>query len=176
VTDTLSTSGIGVGQSWLVYLGGATGSPTLDAVSRGYGSVVMQSTGGEIACIFNEDNRTVYAGQGSTYSGIPDGQQTSALFFPQIVALGASSYQGGYQFANTTGSATTCDYAYSNGVTITGEALAANGSNSVFAPSHVSGFNGSVTVTCGEPIVGIYNMTIFGGAGDPFATNNGVNK
>ncbi|RMF29428.1 MAG: hypothetical protein D6759_13855, partial [Chloroflexi bacterium] len=65
VTATLTKTGLNVGQAWAVYLGSSTGS-SLDNVSRGYGSVVMESTGGNIACIFNEDNRTTYAGQGST--------------------------------------------------------------------------------------------------------------
>ncbi|MEM3433446.1 MAG: hypothetical protein QXP27_04675 [Candidatus Methanomethyliaceae archaeon] len=175
VTAILTKSGLNVGQAWAVYLGSTTGT-ALDAVSKGYGSVVMESSGGSIACIFNEDNRTTYAGQGSTYSGIPDGSQTTTIFFPQIVALGSSSYQGGFQIANTTSTDTICTYAFSNGTTVNNVPLAGNGSNSVFAPTYVSSFNGSVTVTCGQPIVGIYNLTIFGGAGDPFATNNGVNK
>ncbi|RMF28437.1 MAG: hypothetical protein D6759_15835, partial [Chloroflexi bacterium] len=76
----------------------------------------------------------------------------------------------------TTATDTTCTYTFSDGTTVNNVALAGNGSNSVFAPNYVSNFNGSVTVTCGQPIVGIYNLTIFGGAGDPFATNNGVNQ
>lgn len=171
VTDELSVTGLGEGQAWPVYLGNQ-----LPSISRGYGSVVMTATGGNIACIFNEDNRALYAGQGSTYSGIADGEQSTKTFFPQIVALGSSSFQGGFQIANTTGNATTCDYTYSDGTTVNDQPLAANGSNSVFAPQHVSEFNGSLTVECGEPIVGIYNLTIFGGAGDPFATNNGINQ
>jgi hypothetical protein len=176
VTAQLTSSSLAAGQAWAIYMGNATGTD-LDAVTQGYGSVVMNATGGDIVCIFNEDNRSTYAGQGSTYSGIADGPNvTGNIFFPQVVALGASSFQGGFQIANTTGTATTCDYAYSDGTTITDQSLAGNGSNSVFAPTHVSGFNGSVLVTCGQPIVGIYNLTIFGGAGDPFATNNGINQ
>jgi hypothetical protein len=171
VTDSMTKTGLGEGQAWFVYLG-----DHLSGVNKGYGSVVMNATGGDIVCIFNEDNRSMYAGQGSTYSGIADGAQTDTMFFPQIVALGSSSFQGGFQIANTTGTATTCDYTFSDGTTVTGQSLAANGSNSVFAPNHVSDFNGSLTVECGQPIVGIYNLTIFGGAGDPFATNNGVNQ
>lgn len=177
VTATLSRTGLSEGQAWAAYLGNATGTD-LDGVSRGYGSAVVNSTGGEVACTVNEDVRAPFsnAGQGSTYSGISDGQQSTTMFFPQVVALGNDSFQGGFQIANTTGNATTCDYEFSDGTTVAGQSLDANGSNSVFAPNHVSSFNGSVTVTCGEPIVGIYNLTIFGGDGDPFATNNGVNQ
>lgn len=175
VTASMSMPGLGVGQSWLVYMGAATGT-ALDGVTKGYGSVIMESTGGNLACIFNEDNRALYAGQGSTYGGIPDGLQTNTLFLAQVVALGSSSYQGGFQIANTTTSATTCSYTFSNGTVVSGQPLAASGSNSVFAPSYVSGFNGSVTVACGQPIVGIYNLANIGAGGDSFATNNGFNQ
>ncbi len=171
VTDSMTKTGLEEGQAWFVYLG-----DHLSGVDKGYGSVVMEATGGDVVCIFNEDNRSMYAGQGSTYSGIADGEQTDTMFFPQIVALGSSSFQGGFQIANTTSTDTTCDYTFSDGTMVTGQQLLANGSNSVFAPNHVSDFNGSLTVECGQPIVGIYNLTIFGGAGDPFATNNGVNQ
>lgn len=172
VTDSMSKNDLGEGQAWFVYLG-----DHLPSVDKGYGSVVMTATGGDVVCIFNEDNRSMYAGQGSTYSGIPDGEQTDTMFFPQIVSLGGDSFQGGFQFANTTSNDTTCDYTFSDGTTVPNQDLSGNGSNSVFAPSHLSDdFNGSLTVECGEPIVGIYNLTIFGGEGDPFATNNGVNQ
>lgn len=179
VTATLTRTGLSEGQAWAAYLGNATGT-ALDGVSRGYGSAVVTTTGGTgtVACTVNEDVRAPFAnaGQGSTYSGIPDGEQSNTMFFPQVVALGSGSFEGGFQIANTTGTAATCDYEFSDGTTVTGQALAANGSNSVFAPNHVSSFNGSVTVNCDQPIVGIYNLTIFGGDGDPFATNNGVNQ
>jgi hypothetical protein len=60
--------------------------------------------------------------------------------------------------------------------------LAANGSNSIFAESNLTNnktnFNGSVVVQCGQPVVGIYNLSIIGGAaaGDPYASNNGINQ
>ena len=183
VTVTLSKGGVAVGQSWLGYLGNATGT-ALDNVVQGYGNAIVTSTGGKIACTANEDNRTFgnLVGQGSTYSGVPDGKQSNNMFFPQIVALGADSFQGGFQIANTTNTATTCKYSFSNGDVIQNESLAASGSNSVFAPSKLinnkTNFNGSVKVECGQPIVGIYNLTVQGAAasGDPFATNNGINQ
>ena len=177
VSATLTSSSLSEGQAWAVYLGNATGT-SLDAITKGFGAAVMTSSGGDIVCIFNEDNRTTYAGQGSTYSGIPDGPGvTNTLFLAQIVQLGTGSYQGGFQIANTTSNAGTCTYTYSDGTTVNNQPLAANGSNSVFASNHVStGFNGSAVVTCNRPIVGIYNLSVFGGAGDPFATNNGINQ
>jgi hypothetical protein len=153
---------------------------------------VVTATGGEVACTINEDVRTspnaALVGQGTTYSGVPDGQQSTEMFFPQIVALGASSFRGGFQIANTTDQATTCTYVFKNSIgtqathTVPDQPLAANGSNSVFAESILPGdqttFNGSATVTCGQPIVGIYNLSIQGAAasGDPFAQNNGINN
>jgi hypothetical protein len=161
-------------------MGSPTGNANLDAIAKGYGSVVIESTASDVACIFNEDNRTTYAGLGSTYSGIPDGDQSVTMFFSQIVALGASSYRGGFQIANTTATATTCGYTFSNGDVISSVPLAANGSNSEFAESvlinNKTSFNGSVVVTCGQPIVGIYNLAATTIAGDSFATNNGINQ
>jgi type V secretory pathway adhesin AidA len=99
--------------------------------------------------------------------------RATAVFFPQIVALGANSFRGGFQIANTTATATTCTYTFSNGDVVNNVPLAANGSNSVFAESALTNnktnFNGSVRVQCGQPIVGIYNLSIIGGAaaGDP---------
>lgn len=188
VTAQLTKSSVAVGQSWLGYFGSATGNASLDAVQRGFGSAVVTSTGGKIACTVNEDNRTGggtqlnLIGQGATYGGIADGQQTTKVFFPQIVALGASSFRGGFQIANTTGTPTTCTYTYSNGDVVSNAALAANGSNSIFAESSLTNnktnFNGSVVVQCGQPIVGIYNLSIIGAAaaGDPYASNNGINQ
>jgi hypothetical protein len=136
----------------------------------------------------NEDNRTgggvqpALIGQGATYSGVPDGQQSVRMFFPQIVALGQNSFRGGFQIANTTNQATTCTYTFSNGDVISNVPLAANGSNSVFAETvlinNKTNFNGSVLVECGQPIVGIYNLSIIGpaAAGDPYASNNGINR
>jgi hypothetical protein len=185
VSTTLTQNIATVGGAWAVYLGNAINAE-LDAINRGFGSATVTSTGGQVACTVNEDNRTNYPGQGSTYGGIPDGQQSATMFFPQIVALGDNSFRGGFQIANTTDQATTCTYSYSNGNVVNGVALAANGSNSVFAQNSLTSdqttFNGSATVTCGQPIVGIYNLTIRNDAnpavhaGDPFATNNGINQ
>ncbi len=187
VQATLNKADVGVGQSWLVYIGDPTNS-AIDTVNQGFGSAVVTSEGGLIACTANEDNRSdlngpnaSLNGQGSTYGGLPDGRQSTVVYFPQIVALGGTSFQGGFQIANTTAVDTTCTYTFSNGDTVT-QPLAANGSNSVFATAVLTNgqgsFNGSASVSCGQPIVGIYNLSIFGAAasGDPFSTNNGIGQ
>ena len=190
VSATLNRTNVAVGQSWLGYFGSATGNAALDAITRGFGSATVTATGGTIACTVNEDNRTGggnpnlqnLIGQGATYGGVPDGEQSNSMFFPQVVALGANSFRGGFQIANTTGNATTCTYTFSNGDVVNNAPLAANGSNSVFAESvltnNKTSFNGSVKVQCGQPVVGIYNLSIIGGAaaGDPYASNNGINQ
>ena len=184
VTQTLTKNGVKQGQSWLGYVGDITGA--IGGITRGFGSATVTSTGGLIACTLNEDVRTsptaALVGQGSTYAGVPDGDQSTKMSFSQIVALGEASYRGGMQYANTTATATTCTHTYSNGDVKSNVPLAANGSNSIFAQDDLTNnktnFNGSVEVECGQPIVGIYNLSIIGGAasGDPFATNNGTNK
>ena len=188
VTGQLTKSGVAVGQSWLRYFGSTLGNAALDGIQRGFGSAVVTSTGGKIACTVNEDNRTGggtqlnLIGQGATYGGVPDGEQSTKMFFPQIVALGDNSFRGGFQIANTTGTATTCTYTFSNGDVVSNKPLAANASNSEFAQNlltnNKTNFNGSVVVQCGQPVVGIYNLSIIGAAaaGDPYASNNGINQ
>ena len=178
-TAVLEKTGVAEGQSWGGYMGGV-GEATLDGIVAGLGSAVVESTGGTIACTINEDNRTGdLAGLGTTYGGVPDGQQSDTMSFPQITALGTNSFRGGFQYANTTGNATNCTHTYSNG-DVTTKALAANASNSIFAPADLQNdketFNGSVEVTCGEPIVGIYNLSKNADPGDTFAANNGINR
>jgi hypothetical protein len=75
VNAQLTKNGVAVGQSWLGYFGSTLGNAALDAIQRGYGSAVVTSTGGKIACTVNEDNRTGggtqpnLIGQGATYGG-----------------------------------------------------------------------------------------------------------
>lgn len=184
VTQVLTRNGVSEGQSWLGYVGDISGA--IGGINRGFGSAVVESQGGLIACTVNEDVRTspnaALIGQGSTYAGIPEGEETNIISFPQIVALGESSFRGGFQYANTTGNPTTCTHRYSNGDVKSNVSLDGNGSNSIFAETDLinnkTNFNGSVEVECGQPIVGIYNLSIIGpsASGDPFATNNGINK
>ena len=184
VTAVLQTAAVAPGQAWAVYLGSNTGT-VLDGVAKGVGSVVITAPSSDIACTFNEDNRTTYAGLGSTYGGVLEGEQSTTMFFAQIVDLGSASFQGGFQIANTTSTDATCTYTFTNAITgatdtVANQALAANGSNSVFASAVLTvdpgNFNGSALVTCDQPIVGIYNMAAFSTAGDSFATNNGINQ
>ena len=164
-------------------------------MTKGFGSAIITSTGGKIACTFNEDNRTTSGpnanlnGQGDTYAGVPDGKQTTTAFFPQIVSLGADSFRGGFQIQNTTGTAATCTYEFAAGTGVNpvqNVPLAANGSNSVFAESLLAQagaagkkYNASMKVTCTQPIVGIYNLSVLNSTIDkldPFAENNGINQ
>jgi hypothetical protein len=132
-----------------------------------------------VACIFNEDNRTTYAGLGSTYNGIPNANASDTMFFSQIVALGANSYRGGFQVANTTSTAASCTATFSNSDTYA-FSLAANGSASLFAETiltnNKTNFNGSAQVVCDQPILGIYNLANPVAGGDSFSTNNGINR
>jgi len=186
VAASLSKAAVGEGQSWLGFFGSPTGT-AIDAINKGFGSGIVTTTSGtgKVACTVNEDNRTVGSnlnGQGSTVAGVPDGKQTKKMFFSQIVALGVNSFRGGFQIANTTATDTTCTYTFSNGDVLSNQSLKANSSNSVFAEAvltnNKTNFNGSVRVECGEAIVGIYNLTVQGpaAAGDPFATNSGINQ
>jgi hypothetical protein len=179
-TGSVVKTGVQPGQTWAVYLGNALGNATLDGITKGYGGVEVTSNASDIACTFNESNATTFAGWGSTYSGFPDGSQTFIISFPQIVALGASSFNGGFQFQNTTATPATCDYTFSNGDVISSVALAGSESKSVYAPTtllnNTTSFNGSAVVECNQPIVGIYNLAAGALQGDSFATNNGINK
>ncbi len=194
MTANLSKNNVAVGRSWLGYLGSTTGT-ALDNVTKGFGSAIITSTGGKIACTFNEDNRTTSGpnanlnGQGDTYAGVPDGKQTKTAFFPQIVSLGADSFRGGFQIQNTTGTAATCTYEFAAGTGVNpvqNVPLAANDSNSVFAESLLAQagaagkkYNASMKVTCTQPIVGIYNLSVLNSTIDkldPFAENNGINQ
>jgi hypothetical protein len=194
VSGQVASTGVGPRQSFLLFAG-SFGNAALDAINRGFGSVTVSASGGaEIACTFNENSTTAgssFFGNGSTYNGLSSSNATNTASFPQVVSLGSSSFQGGFQYANTTGTATTCSHTYANagGVlgTISGVSLAGNDSNSVYAPTEMANsgvtaivnaantFNGSVTVVCGQPIVGIYNLAALPLGGDSFTTNTGTN-
>jgi hypothetical protein len=197
VNGAVTKSNVGPNQSFLMFAGNFTGdaaNAALNAIAKGFGSVTVSSSGADIACTFNENSTTAgsaFNGTGSTYNGVSSTGASNTITFPQIVALGAASFRGGFQYANTTGTAATCSHTYatSTGVlgTLTGKSLAASGSNSVFAETEMAGsgnsaistkattFNGSVTVTCDQPIVGIYNLAALTLGGDTFTTNTGVN-
>lgn len=193
VNGSVTKTDVGPNQSFLLFAGDF-GNAALDAIGKGFGSVTVSASGGaEIACTFNEDSRTAgssFNGTGSTYNGLPSAAASTTVSFPQVVALGASSFRGGFQYANTTSNDTTCTHTYAttSGVlgTVSGVTLAGNGSNSIFAETEMKNaggalagaaesFNGSVTVTCDDPIVGIYNLAALPLGGDSFITNTGVN-
>jgi hypothetical protein len=187
------------GATYSPYLPGLAELAAVDALPVGQrtGNAVIQAApGGSIVAIVNEDNRgtcnsapgcgtipTEQIGFSNTYTGFPDGAQTTTSFFTQVTRKAGSIFSGGFQLANTTGVATTCDITYSGAAAAneTGVALAANGSLSRFAPNVASlpdGFNSSVKVVCGQAVVGISNLSArsTGYYGDSFAAANGLNQ
>lgn len=160
-------------------------------VNQRFGSAVIQAaSGGQIVAIVNEDNRggagvpAERVGQGSSYNAIADGSQTNTVFFAQITRKAGGVFSGGFQVANTTGSAGTCTITYAGqaGATENNVPLPANGSIARYAPN-VSGlpdpFNAAATVACTQPIVGISNLAAEPGSGrygDSFTQANGLNR
>ena len=149
-------------------------------VSQRTGSAIIQADpGGLIVGVINEDNRGVcssgvavcgaiqanWVGLGATYEAVSDGAQTNTVWFLQVPRhVGSADYSGGYAFANTTNNATTCDITFPTvpAANQSGVELAAYGSISIFAPNIpnlTDGFNASVKVTCGQPILGISNFS-----------------
>ena len=150
---------------------------------------------GSIVAIINEDNRGLASdnngaaipveqiGQGITYNAVLSGAETTSVFIPQFVR-NASVFNGGFQIANTTGSAGTCDITYNSDTDAneTGKTLAANGVIVRYGPNVTNlnnGYNASVTVTCTVPIIGMYNFSASSGTGklgDSLITNNTINQ
>jgi len=123
-------------------------------------------------------------GQGASYNGVLDGTQTTTMFFSQVPRKAGGIWSGGYLVSNTTDSAGTCDITYAGvpGATQNDVPLPASGSISHYMPN-VSGvpdgFNSSVTVTCTQPIIGIFNFAAEPGSGrygDSFIQANGLNQ
>ncbi len=161
------------------------------AENQRFGSAVIDVTsGGPIVAIVNEDNRGgpgVFAervGQGTTYNAIADGSQTPKVFLPQIARNAGGLFSGGFQIANTTNTAGTCNISYAGAPAATENnvALPANGSIARYAPNVPNlpdGFNASVTVQCTVPVVGIANLAVNPGSnrfGDSFTQSNGLNQ
>lgn len=154
----------------------------------GTGSAILMSSGADIIATVNEDNRTM--GRGTTYNGIAGGTETSMILFPQVTSR-YFSYSGGVQVQNVGTEAAVVTFVFSMSghedetATYTVEP---NSSVSLFAPNEVSyaGFNGSVTATSAQPIVGIANFsvrtdTVAGdnwpaNYGDSYVTYNGFNR
>jgi hypothetical protein len=170
---------------------------SLGVSSRTGSAIVQAAAGGSIVANINKDNRGVcttgvncgtitpnWVGQAVTFEAIPDGTQTDTVYFVQVAShVGSGDWSGGYAYANTTDTATTCTVSFpsASAANQTGVALAANGSNSIFAPnvpSLPSGYNGSVIVTCGQPILGTSNISARNTAyyGDSNGQSNGFNK
>jgi hypothetical protein len=156
---------------------------------------VITSAGEDIIAIVNEDNRGNAAdnngtpvpveriSQGITYNGFLDGSQSTTSFFAQIVAGAGGIFSGGFQVANTTATDTTCTATFNAQAGLTYDFdLAGNASNSVYAPNVpgiVQPYNGSVTLVCGQMIVGISNLADVVGSGlvgDSFTSTNGLNR
>lgn len=197
-TYTINTGTIQPGAAYFNYAPNLTELAGVDALAvnaRFGGGTITAAPGGQIVAIVNEDNRGVCnagcpiavvnsPGWGSTYRAVPDGTQTNTISFAQVTRrVGSAEYSGGFQFSNTTATATTCSISYPNDTdaNVSGVALAGNGSVSIFAPSVNNlndGYNASVVVTCGQPIVGISNLAARNGGflGDSVTTANGLNR
>jgi len=168
-------------------LSGVDGLP----VGQRFGSAKIEVlSGGPVVAIVNEDNRggagvpPERVGQGATYNAIPAGTETNTVFFAQVPRNAGGVFSGGFQIANTTSIPTTCNIIYAGAPSAneTNVPLPANGSIARYAPNVVNlpdGFNGAVTVICGQPIVGISNMAVNPGSGrygDSFTQTNGLNR
>jgi hypothetical protein len=167
-------------------------------VSQRTGSAIIQAdAGGTIVANVNQDNRgsctsgvacgTIqpnWIGQAAAYSAVADGTQTDTVYFVQVARhVGTPDFSGGYAYSNTTASATTCSVTFPSATAAnqTGVALAANSTNSIFAPNVTNlpdGYDGSVIVTCGQPIIGISNISGRNTAylGDSYGQTNGFNR
>jgi len=196
-TYTYNSPSIASGASLILYAPNISELSPVDAlpVSQRSGNAVVQAaSGGIIVAIVNEDNRGTcnaascpsipanQIGWGSTYEAFMDGTQRNTIFFTQLTRrVGTQQYSGGFQVANTTNTATTCNIEYSAAPAAneTGVPLAANGSFQRFGPNISNlpdGYNASVKVTCGQPIVGIINLAARNEAyyGDSMITVNGI--
>ncbi len=164
-------------------------------MSQRFGSAVITSGGENIIAIVNEDNRGNAAdnngdpvaveriSQGITYNAFLDGSQTTTAFFAQIVAGAGGIFSGGFQVVNTTATDTTCTATFNAQAGFSYDfELLGNASASVYAPlvpGIVQPYNGSVTVVCGQAIVGISNLADVVGSGlvgDSFTCTNGLNR
>ncbi len=179
---------IGPGQAWGPYLGSEGQVPELAGVS-GSGSAVIES-GGAIVATINEDNRVDPAGRGVTYNAFLDGEQTSTVSFPQVTAE-YYGYSSGVQIQNVGTASADLTVTYSGQAPFAVMGIAPGESWSQFAPNATGmtpghgndDYNGSVTVTSAQDIVGIANLSFRQDVddrwgmnyGDSFAAYNGIN-
>jgi len=190
-TYVQTSSTIGPGQAWGPYLGSESQVPELAGVS-GSGSAVIESTGGvSIVATINEDNRVDPAGRGVTYNAFLDGEETNTVFFPQVTAE-YYGYSSGIQIQNVGTASADLTVTYSGQTPFAYTGLAPGASWSQFAPNAPGmtagpgndDYNGSVTVTSTQAIVGIANLSFrqdvdgrYGmNYGDSFAAYNGINQ
>lgn len=190
-TYVQTSSTIGPGQAWGPYLGSEGQVPELAGVS-GSGSAVIESTGGvHIVATINEDNRVDPPGRGITYNAFLDGEQTSTVSFPQVTAE-YYGYSSGVQIQNVGTASADLTVTYSGQAPFAYTGLAPGESWSQFAPNAPGmtaghgndDYNGSVTVTSTQAIVGIANLSFrqdvdarYGmNYGDSFAAYNGINQ
>jgi hypothetical protein len=191
---TYNSPSIAQGTALALYAPNVAELAPVDALGVGsrYGSAEIQAAaGGNIVAIVNEDNRggagvpAERISQGATYNAMIDGSQTNTVFFPQVPRKAGGIFSGGFQVANTTGTATTCNIIY--GANVASEAnvpLPANGVISKYMPNVTAsgltnGFNSSVSVTCGQAVIGISNMSVEPGSGklgDSFSETGGINR
>jgi len=196
-TYTYNSPVIQPGAALALYSTNITELVPVDALNmtQRFGSATITSSGQPIIAIVNEDNRGLAGdnngdpvpveriSQGITYNAFLNGAQTDTVFFAQIVSGAGGIFSGGFQVVNTTGTAATCTATFNAQAGLTyGFALGANGSASVYAPNVPGinpGYNGSVTVVCDQPIVGISNLADIVGSGlvgDSFTCGNGLNR
>lgn len=192
-TYTYTSGAIAEGAALALYAPNIADLNPVDALPVGqrFGSAVIEVTsGGPIVAIVNEDNRggpdvpAERVGQGSSYNAIAAGSETNTVFFAQVARHAGNIFSGGFQVANTTDNATTCDITYvaASGANETGVTLPANGSIARYAPNVPNlpdGYNAGVVVSCGEAVVGISNLAVNPGSGrfgDSFTQGNGLNQ
>jgi hypothetical protein len=169
----------------------------LNVYQRTGSAIIQAAAGGSIVANINIDNRgscttgvecgtiqTNWLGHSATYSAVVDGTQTNTIYFVQVARhVGTADFSGGYQFANTTNISTTCTISFpaAPAANQTNVSLGGYGTISVFAPNVPNlpdGYNGSVVVTCGQPILGISNISARNESylGDSFGQTNGYNR
>ena len=197
-TYTYTSPTIQAGAALALYSTNISQLAPVDSLPMGqrFGSAVITSNAGEpIIAIVNEDNRGDPAdnngsavpieriSQGNTYNAFLNGAQTTTIFFAQVTAGAGGKFSGGFQVANTTGTATTCTATFNKQVGLTYNfSLAAAGSASIYAPNVpgiVQPYNASVTVVCGQSVVGIANQAVILGTGlvgDSATGSNGLNR
>jgi len=199
-TFTYNSQTISPSTALVLYLADVSVIDAVDqlSINQRFGNAVAVADNPEarIVGIVNEDNRgnpddndgnpipEERIGQGSTYSAIPAGSESKALYFPQVMSNVDGIFSGGFFVSSVTDSAGVCDIHF-NGIPeakINDVAIGANGSLSYYAPdipNVPTGFNAGVRVFCTVEFIGIQNFAAApdtGKLGDSFTQNNGFNK